>query len=81
MTEREYFSAWCDIQRLVENSLGLAMLVDYDCANCIISDEDQQLARNGAVGAMVVLLRQAIPVLESMDPHRFTFIAPEGEPT
>lgn len=79
MTEREYFSAWCDIQRLVENSLGLALLAEYDCADCITDQQEKAFARTGAIGAMRNLLSQAVPLLESMDPHGFTFKEPEGE--
>lgn len=41
----------------------------------ILDPNDQRLARDSAVGATVVLLKQARTLLESIDPHGFAFKA------
>ncbi len=75
MTEREYFLAWGVVQNLVDDALGLALLGEFDSASNIIDAKNQQLASASLVGASVVLLKQAQTLLESMDPHGFTFKA------
>jgi hypothetical protein len=77
MTEDEYYVAWCDIQTLVDNALGLAMLGSFNCSGMINDPKDQQLARESSVGATVILLKQARTLLEFIDPISFTFGAKE----
>lgn len=75
MTEHEYFVTWCNIQCLVDDALGLALLGSIDCASDISNDKDRETARASTTGAAVVVLKQAQAMLNSIDPHGFTFKA------
>lgn len=81
MTEQEYFVTWCEIQILVDTSLGLALLANHDCANIIADEKDRSRARDALHGAIAHLLKQAPPLLNSIDPMYFTRFGDTPSPT
>jgi hypothetical protein len=64
-------TAWntlMDISRLVDASLGLAILADYDCADSLCIPEELEAARNAPMAAAKVLLAQAKELLDNLEP-------------
>ena len=69
MVNREAFLLWSNISRLVDASLGLSMLTDYDAAGVITDQQDKQIASGATSTAAVHLLRHAADMLIELEQH------------
>lgn len=69
MVNRDAFLLWSNITSLVDASLGLSLLSDYDCAGVISDEQDKQIASGSTSTAAVHLLRRAADLLVDLEQH------------
>ncbi|UCV08471.1 hypothetical protein [Dechloromonas denitrificans] len=81
MHNRDAFLLWGEISRLVDASLGLSMLADYDCAGVINNEKERELASGATGTAAVILLRKAAELLISLEQHINKVPCSEDAPT
>ena len=78
MVNREAFLLWNNISRLVDASLGLSMLADYDAAGVITDQQDKQIASGATSTTAVHLLRHAADLLVELEQHLATAPCTKG---
>ena len=68
MRNRSAWNTLMDICRLVDTAHGLAILADYDCADCLGIPDEKEAATSAPMSAARILLGQAKALLDDLEP-------------
>lgn len=68
-SNRETWLKWMEITRAVDDSRGLSLLADCDCAESIGDEKARENASRALISATCVLLEKAAALLPEIEPR------------